>query len=142
MTGNFRALPPQHGWVHGADLELLLTALISAGARRVGAQTFSTLGANCAMGRPFTNRDFAVWEWPNREARPGGRHDLRLHVRFGEECTGGWSQRIYEFSSSPPGFRKAESGGVRDAFRSKGQVGYPPSVVPDANLGLSVVANQ
>ena len=52
VTKNYRDLSPEHGWVTGAPLEPLTTALNLAGAQRVDAQKFRTLNGNFAMGRP------------------------------------------------------------------------------------------
>ena len=46
VAGNYRNLPPKHGWANGADLEPLAMALHLAGLRRLGAVEFRTLGGN------------------------------------------------------------------------------------------------
>ena len=46
VTKIFRDLSPKHGWVFGAPLEPLATALNIAGAMRVDAQALRTLDAS------------------------------------------------------------------------------------------------
>ena len=140
VTGNYRAQPPGHGRVHGADVEPLKTASNFASARRVDAQLFRTLGANFEMARPLVSRDFAARELPLRPAHPGDCHYWPLGVRLGENATEKWAQRINKLPSTPPGFRKAAFREVTEVLRSKGQLGFPPSVATEAHLGFSVMA--
>ena len=68
---NYRNFGPEHGWVTGAYLEPLATALDFAGARRVDATEFRSLNENFELGRPLVVRDFQEWELRERRARAG-----------------------------------------------------------------------
>ena len=141
-AGTYRALQPKHGWVHGADLEGLTAALNLAGVRHVETRALRALASNFEMGRPLVNRAFTQWEAPPRHANSGDCRDWRLVVRLGGNASGAWSQRIRELSSNHPGVRIAAFRKVKETLRSRGKVGWPPSVATDAHPGFSVMAYQ
>ena len=72
----------------------------------------------------------------------GERYEWRLGVRLGPTAAGELSQHIYDLPSTHPGIRRSGLRGVMDIRRCRRQVGYPPSVATDAQLGLSVMAYQ
>ena len=47
---------------------------------------------------------------------------------------------VSALDATPPGIRKPGYRQVMEAMRCPGQVGYPPSVATDAQLGFSVMA--
>ena len=71
---NYRNVKPQRGWVTGAPLEPLTTALDLVGATRVDAKEFRTLGGNFELGRLVEDGDFTAWEL------------LEIKARAGEDC--------------------------------------------------------
>ena len=75
---NFRSWDPKHGRFTGDAFDPLSAALIAAGADRVDAGEFRTLGENASLLRPLAGMDFQVWASPERQARDG----KQCHDRF------------------------------------------------------------
>ena len=94
------------------------------------------------MECPPGKRGFAARELPPRAAHLRDFHDWRLGVRLGGNASGEWPQRIYKLPPTHPGASEAVSRAVMGVLRSKGQVGYQPSVAIDAHPGYSAMANQ
>ena len=57
-------------------------------------------------------------------------------------CSGLHSQMASDLDATPPGIRKVGFRELMGVPRCPGQVGYPPSVATDAQLGFSVLAYQ
>ena len=105
---NYRNFGPKHGWVTGAPLAPLRTALTLAGARRVDATEFRSLNGDFELERPLVNRDCTAWELPERKACVGKEyHEWPLGVRLGAPAPNEWPRRIYELPPNSPGIRKA-----------------------------------
>ena len=82
-------------------------------------------------------------ELPDREVRVGKEyHNWCWVLRLGDSASGGWSQRIYDLSPTPPGARRAAYWWVMDIRRYKVQAGYQPGAATDSRLGFSVMAFQ
>ena len=83
------------------------------------------------LGRPRGDRDF-----------PGLVAPGATGARLGPNASGELLRRISKLDSSPPGSRKAGLREVSEVLRRSGQVGCPPIVSTDAQLGFSVAAYQ
>ena len=107
----------------------------------VGPGEFRALTENAPLMRPLVGRGFQVRELKNRASRNWIlRRDWRPGVRLRPRAPGIHSQRIYVLDAIPPGIRRAGFREVMEVLRRPGQVGYPPSVVTDAQLGFSAMA--
>ena len=71
VSKNYRNLGAKHGWVTGVPLGPLATAPKFAGAKRVDAKEFRTLGVSFGADHPLVDRDLQVWELPDRKAHAG-----------------------------------------------------------------------
>ena len=69
-------------------------------------------------------------------------HDWRAGTHLGPNASGAYSQRVCNLGATLPGIRQAGHREVAEVIRSPGQVGYPPSVATDAQLGFPVMAYQ
>ena len=104
----------------------------------VDPREFRALDENARLLRPLV-----VWELKSRSARDGKQcRNWRLGARLGPDASGLYSQMVSDLGATPPGIRKAGFREVMEVLRRPGQVGYPPNVATDAQLGFSVMASQ
>ena len=130
-----------HGWATGEAMDPPSSALKAARNAKVDPGDFRTLDENAQMLRPLVGRRFQVWELKERASRNStARHDWRLGARLGPKAFGNYSQRVSDLGATSPGIRRAGLGEVVEVIRCPGQVGFPPSVATDAQLGYSVMA--
>ena len=59
---------------------------------------------------------------------------------MGKDAAGSWGRRVTPLNSTPPGARKAAAREVMGLLRAKGQVGCPPGIFTDAQLGFCLGA--
>ena len=118
-------------------------SLEAAEAVLVGPGEFRALDENASLLRPLVGRGFQVSGPQGRAARNGKlRHEWRLGARLGPNASGIHPQKVPDVDATSPGIRKAGFRGVMEVLRCPGQVGYPPGVATDAQLGFSVKAYQ
>ena len=104
---------------------------------------FRTPAENNRLSQPLAGRGFQVWGLKDRAARDGEmRYNWRLGVRLGPNASELFSQMVSDLGGAPPGIRKAGFREVVEVLRSPGQVGCPPGIATDAQLGFSGTAYQ
>ena len=138
---NFLNSEASHGWVTRAGMDPLTAALEAAKAVMVCPGECRTLHESACLHRALTGRGFPEQELKERAARNGQtRHDWRLGALSGPNASGIYSQRASDRDAAPPGIRRADFREAMDVPRCPGQVGFPPSVAADTQLGSSTIA--
>ena len=61
---------------------------------------------------------------------------------MGRDAYGSWAQGVTSLNSTPAAARKDPAREVMEVLRTKGQVGHPPGISTDAQLGCSAMAYQ
>ena len=127
----------------GTAMDPLTSALKAAGAIAVDPGEFRTPDENTRLLRPLVDRGVQVWELLNRLARERKRrHNWRWGVHLRPYASGLHSQMVADSDTAPPSIRKAGFREVVEVLRCPGEVGYPPGVATDAQLGFSAMAYQ
>ena len=119
------------------------SALRAAKALLVGPGDFRALDENGRLARPLGGREFKAWVLKNRSARDGdSRREWRLGARLGPNASRIYPQMVSDLDATHPGIRKVGFRELLVARRRPGQVGVPPCVATDAQLGFPFMACQ
>ena len=123
-------------------MDLLTQSLQVAGAVPAAPYASRMLSTDYKMECPPVGRQFQVWTLPDRPAQNPGEHDWLPRARLGEDADGSLAQKATSQRAPPPADRKASVRKVIEFLRSRGQVGYTPTISTEAQSGYSVMARR